>query len=83
MKDAVLLALAERWVHDAKCPEAEVGSPEAAIDNAKAQGAREAKRECADTLRTLIQTIGETESPSDERIRYGELTAPFSNRKVI
>lgn len=57
MKDAVLLALADRWIRDAKCPEDADGSP-AAIDNAKAEGVREAKRECADTLRTLIQIIG-------------------------
>ena len=58
MKDAVLLALADRWIRDAKCPEVADGSPEAAIDNAKAEGVREAKRECADTLRTLIQMMG-------------------------
>ena len=57
MKDAVLLALADRWIRDAKCLEEVIGSPEAAVLEAKDQGAREAKRECADTLRTLIQLI--------------------------
>lgn len=58
MKNEVLLELANRWEKDAKAPECQDGSPEAAIGNAKAQGGREQLRACADTLRMLVQLIG-------------------------
>jgi hypothetical protein len=58
MKDAILLELAERWERDAVPPQCSDGSPEAAIGNAVDKGQREAKRECADTLRTLVSILG-------------------------
>lgn len=59
MKDSILLELAARWERDAKTPEITDGSQEAAIENAVARGHRECKRECADTIRTLISVLGE------------------------
>ncbi|HEY0684677.1 MAG TPA: hypothetical protein VGD45_20240 [Steroidobacter sp.] len=58
MNDSVLLELARRWESDAKTPNAMDGSDEAKIPNAIAQGERQAKRECADTLRTLVSMLG-------------------------
>ena len=60
MKDAILLALASRLERDAKMPEgAQDGSEGAKINNAIARGHREAKREFADTLRTLVDVLGD------------------------
>jgi hypothetical protein len=59
MNKEVLLELAARWERDARPLGAEDGSEEARIGNAVAQGHRECKRECADTLRTLVQMLGE------------------------
>lgn len=58
MKDSILLELAHRWERDAQEPRAVNGSDEARIPNAVAQGERQAKRECADALRTLVQLLG-------------------------
>jgi len=59
MKDAILLELANRWEQEAKTPECLDGSPEADIRNAVSKGHRECKRECADTVRTLVSLLGE------------------------
>ena len=59
MKDAVLLELAARWERDAKEPDCCDGSESAKIPNAKAQGERETLRMCADTLRSLVQMLGD------------------------
>ena len=59
MDKYVLLALAERWERDAIPPRNQDGSAEAEIANAKKEGHRECKHECADTLRTLIHMLGE------------------------
>ena len=59
MKDAVLIELANRWDAQAVQPEKQDGSENAKIPNAKEAGRREAKRECADTIRMLISLIGE------------------------
>ena len=59
MKDVILLELANRWEIEAISPSVVDGNPEAKIPNAIAQGRREAKRECADTLRVLIGMIGD------------------------
>jgi hypothetical protein len=58
MKDTVLLELATRWENDAKPPEVQDGADEAKIRNAIDKGHRECKRECADTLRTLVKILG-------------------------
>ena len=58
MNPVLLLELAKRWDQDAKEPEMQDGSEKAKIGNAKRQGYRECKRECADTLRTLIEMLG-------------------------
>lgn len=55
MKSEILLELAKRWENDAVEPSVKDGSEDARIPNAIEQGERQAKRECADTLRTLVQ----------------------------
>lgn len=59
MKSSILLELAKRWEQDAVTPEKQDGSPEAALGNAIAKGERQAKRECADALKTLVGLLGE------------------------
>jgi len=58
MNNATLLALAEKWESEAKTPEIEDGSDSAKMMNAMARARRECKRECADTLRTLVSLLG-------------------------
>lgn len=58
MNPDILIELAARWEHDAKAPECEDGSPDAAISNAISKGVRQGKRECADALRMLVQLLG-------------------------
>ena len=55
MKNATLLELAYQWEMQAKTPEKQDGK----IPNAKAEGAREAKRECADAIRMLCSVLGD------------------------
>lgn len=64
MKDAVLLELAARWERDAKTPDYQDGHESAREANAKAQGARETLRACADTLRSLVQMLGDPPAPT-------------------
>jgi hypothetical protein len=59
MRDTIILELASRWEKDAKEPQCCDGSPEAQLSNGRASGMREAKRECADTLRTLVELLGD------------------------
>ena len=59
MKDDILLELASRWEREANDNIPVDGSPEAAISNAVERGHRECKRECADTIRTLVSVLGE------------------------
>lgn len=59
MKDAILLELAARWDIEAETPQAEDGSPGAQIQNAVSRGQREQLRCCADTLRSLVQILGD------------------------
>ena len=59
MNDAVLLQLARRWERDATDPGPEDGSEAAKISNATAHGRRQGLRACADTLRMLVQMIGD------------------------
>ena len=57
MRNIVLVELARRWREDAEPPKTEAGSQEAEISNAMAAASRETKRECADTLLTLIDVM--------------------------
>ena len=59
MKDAVLLELAARWEREAKAPDCEDGGESAKVPNAIASGERRALRACADTLRTLVDMLGD------------------------
>lgn len=59
MNKCVLLELAKRWEQDAQTAEVLNGSPEAIESNAVQKGHRECKRECADTLRILVNMLGE------------------------
>ncbi len=58
MKDAILIELAEKWEYDGKTPENEDGSDSAKISNERKKASRECKRECADTLRVLVDLLG-------------------------
>ena len=57
MKNKILIEIAKVWESEAKTPEVQNGSEDAKIDNARRQGMREAKRECADTLKMLVDTF--------------------------
>jgi len=57
MKNEILLELAKRWDNDAANPVCEDGSPEAQRGNNIAEGIRQGKRECADTLRMLTSIL--------------------------
>ena len=58
MKSSILLELAKRWEQDAVDPQLQDGAP-AQFGNAVAKGERQAKRECADALKMLVQILGE------------------------
>lgn len=55
---AVLIEMARRWEEEAVTPEIMDGSPGAELGNAVQQGQREAKRECADGLKMLVDMLG-------------------------
>lgn len=57
MKDATLLELAKRWEQDAG--EKATGDFPTVAADAYARGRRETLRECADTLRSVLQVAGE------------------------
>jgi len=57
MKKEVLLELAEKWERDAIEPKCSDGSKEAERQNAIDQGIRNGKRQCADSLRALIDIL--------------------------
>ena len=59
MKSSILLELAKRWEQDAVEPQLQDGAPEAQFCNAVAKGERQAKRECADALKTLVNLLGD------------------------
>ncbi|AEJ02207.1 hypothetical protein Nit79A3_2435 [Nitrosomonas sp. Is79A3] len=59
MKNAILIELAKIWTSQAETPEIQDGSEDAKLRNARDKGARETKRECADTLRMLVNTFKE------------------------
>ncbi len=57
MKNEILVEIAKVWINEAKTPEVQDGSESAKIGNARMEGMREAKRECADTLKMLVETF--------------------------
>ncbi len=59
MKNAILTELAGIWKIEAKTPNCQDGAPEAERHNAIRQGRREAKRECADLILTLVDIFGD------------------------
>lgn len=68
MKDAVLLELAARWDREAKEPECQDGSESAKVPNAIASGERRARQACADTLRTLVDILGDETQNRELRV---------------
>ncbi len=62
MKDEVLMELVKRWERESVEPQTMDGSESAKILNAVARGERQAKRECADALRLLVQLLGDDRS---------------------
>lgn len=73
MKSLILLELAKRWEEDAVEPQCQDASPSAQEFNAIAKGERQAKRECADTLRMLVSILGEKPKREDD----GQLDKPL------
>lgn len=71
MKDIVLLELANRWDLDAADPNEE--------GNNVKRGAQEAKRECADTLRTLVGLLGDSGEAQGPRFdtKHGNFRLPL------
>ena len=59
MKNAVLVALAEKWARESKKPEVEDGSPAAAVTNAFGDGRRKGIASCLADLRNLMQILGD------------------------
>lgn len=55
MKDEILIELARRWEEECKTKNAMVID---AIGESYARGYRECKRECADSLKTLVSIFG-------------------------
>lgn len=62
MKNEILLELARRWEAEAEVPVVEENHDDNGVSHAKAQGYRECKRECADTIKTLISIFKENVS---------------------
>ncbi len=60
MKNAILTELASIWKIEARTPDKQDGSPEAERFNDVERGRREAKRECADLIMTLVDIFGDT-----------------------
>jgi hypothetical protein len=60
MKNETLIELADRWLEDANpdCTEAGGEDVSAVASRAYSRGKREAKRECADALRSLVSILG-------------------------
>lgn len=58
MKDAILIELADRWAREAKPMDLSPSTEAEKIANAKVQGHREGKLECADALRALVGILG-------------------------
>lgn len=61
MNDYVLIELATRWEKDAKGNGVEMleDTPNGKAIVAMGKGYREAKRECADTIRMLVSLLGD------------------------
>lgn len=59
MNAAVLLELSRCWKRNARAPDVESGGKDAKVPSTIARGERQALRACADTLRTLVQMLGE------------------------
>jgi hypothetical protein len=57
MNPAILLELAARWERDANEPMCVNAAPVAQRGNDIADGIRQGKRECADSLRSLITLL--------------------------
>ena len=61
MKDAILIEIACRWEREATPPKVvpAIVSTNELLDETQRKLAREAKRECADALRTLVALLGD------------------------
>lgn len=57
MKNEILMEIAKVWTANAKCPDVLDGDESSKESNAYHRGVREAKRECADTLKMLVETF--------------------------
>lgn len=59
MNPVIFIELAKKWESMAKEPEAQDGSEQAKLGNAKAEGSRAARAECATQLRQVILLLSE------------------------
>jgi hypothetical protein len=59
MKNAILIELAKIWTSESGTPAIKDGTEAAKLRSDYERGAREAKIECADTLRMLVNTFRE------------------------
>ena len=59
MKNAVLIALSEKWARESKPPEQDDGSPTYAVANAFGDGQRKGIASCLADLRNLMQILGD------------------------
>ena len=60
MNPAILLELASRWERDSEKPDTQCASdnsPESKLKDGLLIGHREAKRECADALRSIVSLL--------------------------
>lgn len=59
MNPVILIELAKKWEAMSKEPETQDGSEKARLGNAKSEGMRLARAECASQLRQVILLLGE------------------------
>ena len=59
MNPVILIELAKKWEAMAKEPETQDGSEQAKLGNARAEGSRAARSECATQLRQVVFLLSE------------------------
>ncbi len=57
MNKEVLIALIDKWTRDSEAPKELEGNPEAEISNAKNEGVRKGRCQCAQDLSQLISLL--------------------------
>ena len=65
MNPVILIELAKKWEAMAKTPNGQDGSPSAQLSNARAEGSRAARAECAVQLRQVVLLLSDKSLDSD------------------